>query len=93
MKKSYVSLMSRCQSSRMLDPKLIKDYLQINVFPDLVVVEQEGSPYALQKKATRGAAVNGVRDSWQDAAKLDSLDVNISFYEVFPVLWKPAFPV
>ena len=70
-----------------------KDYLQINAFPDLVVVEQEGSPHALQKQATRGAAMSGERDGWLDAARPDSWDVNISFYRAFPVWWRPAFPV
>ena len=62
-----------------------KDYLQINAFPDLVVVKQEGSPHALQKKATRGAAVSNERDGWLNAARLDSWDVNISFYCLFCV--------
>ena len=70
-----------------------KDYLQINAFPNLVVVEQEGNPHALQKKATRGAAVSGERDGWLDAARPDSWDVNISFYQAFPVWWRPVFPV
>ena len=62
-----------------------KDYLQINAFPDLVVVEREGSPYALQRKATGRAAVSGERDGWLDAARPNSWDVNISFYQAFPV--------
>ena len=70
-----------------------KDYLQINVFPDLMVVEREGSPHALQRKATGGAAVSGERDGWLDAARPDSWDVNISFYRAFPIWWRPAFLV
>ena len=46
----------------MLEHKLIKDYLQINAFPNLVVVKQEGSFYAKQKKATRGGTVSGERN-------------------------------
>ena len=46
---------SRCRSSRMLEHKLIKDYLQINAFLDLVVMEQEEKPHALQKKAIERA--------------------------------------
>ena len=45
---------------------LRKDYLQINAFPDLVVVEREEYPHALQKKATRRATSKVVREvtSW-----------------------------
>ena len=37
-----------------------KDYLQINAFPDLVVVEREEYPHALQRKATGGGATSKV---------------------------------
>ena len=48
---------------RKLEYKLLrKDYLQINAFPDLVVVEQEEYPHALQKKATRKATSEVVRE-------------------------------
>ena len=57
-----------------------ENYLQINAFPNLVVVEQEGSPYALQKKAIGGVVVSGKRDGWLDAVRPDFWDVNISFY-------------
>ena len=40
-----------------------KNYLQINAFLDLVVVEQEEYPHALQKKATRGATSKLVRET------------------------------
>ena len=40
-----------------------KDYLQINAFPDLVVVEREGNPHALQRKATGGATSEVVRET------------------------------
>ena len=48
---------------RKLEYKLLrKDYLQINAFPNLVVVEQEEYPHALQRKATgRGATGKVVR--------------------------------
>ena len=48
---------------RKLEYKLSrKDYLQINAFPNLVVVEQEECPHALQRKATgRGAMSKVVR--------------------------------
>ena len=40
----------------LLDCRLArKDYLQINAFSDLVVMEEEESPHALLKKATGGA--------------------------------------
>ena len=70
-----------------------KNYLQINAFPNLVVVEREGGSHALQKKATGRAVVSDERDGWLDAAKPDSWDVNISFYRAFSVWWRPAFPV
>ena len=41
----------------------MKDYLQINVFPDLVVVEQEEKPHVLQKKATGRATSKVVRET------------------------------
>ena len=52
--------------TRLLEPLLDcwlarKDYLQISAFPDLVVVEREEVPYALQKKATGGATIEVVR--------------------------------
>ena len=37
-----------------------KDYLQINVLPNLVVVEREEYPHALQRKATGGGATGKV---------------------------------
>ena len=40
-----------------------KNYLQINVFPDLVVVKQEEYPYALQMKAIGGATSEVVRET------------------------------
>ena len=75
----------------MLEHKLIKNYLQINIFSSLVLVEQEESPYALQKKATKRAAISGKSDSWLDAARLNSWDVNINFYQAFFMWWRPAF--
>ena len=43
------------------DPWLTrKDYLQTNAFPNLVVVEQEECPHALQRKATGGGAMSKV---------------------------------
>ena len=49
---------------RKLEYKLSrKDYLQINAFPDLVVVEQEEYPHALQRKATGGATSEVVRET------------------------------
>ena len=48
--------------SSLLDGRLArKDYLQISAFMDLVVVEREGVPHALQKKATGGATSKVVR--------------------------------
>ena len=55
----------------MLEHKLIKNYLQINAFLDLVVVEQDESSYVLQKKATGGAAVSVERDAWLDTTGPD----------------------
>ena len=52
---------------RKLEYKLSrKDYLQTNAFPNLVVVEQEKYPHALQRKATGGAMSKVVREtaSW-----------------------------
>ena len=40
----------------------VADYLQTNAFPDLVVMEQEEYPHALQKKATGGATSKVVRE-------------------------------
>ena len=37
-----------------------KDYLQTNAFSNLVVVEQEEYPHALQRNATRGGAISKV---------------------------------
>ena len=37
-----------------------KDYLQTKAFPNLVVVEREEYPHALQRKATRGGATDKV---------------------------------
>ena len=49
---------------RKLEYKLSrKDYLQINAFPDLVVVKREEYPHALQRKATRGATSEVVRET------------------------------
>ena len=43
------------------DPWLTrKDYLQTNAFPNLVVVEREEYPHALQRKATGGGATSKV---------------------------------
>ena len=39
----------------------VANYLQINVFLNLVVVDQEECPQVLQKKATRGATNKGVK--------------------------------
>lgn len=39
-----------------------KDSLQINAFPDLVVLKQEKKTHALQRKATERAKVSGERD-------------------------------
>ena len=39
-----------------------KDYLQINAFPNLLVVEQEEYPHALQRKATGGATSEVIRE-------------------------------
>ena len=41
----------------------VADYLQTNTFLDLVVVEQEECPHALQKKTTRGATKKVVRET------------------------------
>ena len=41
----------------------VADYLQTNAFLDLVVVEREECPHALQKKATRGATNKVVRET------------------------------
>ena len=35
----------------------------MNAFPNLMVVEQEEKPHALQKKATRGATSEVVRET------------------------------
>ena len=41
----------------------VTDYLQINAFLDLVVVEREECPYTLQRKAIRGATSKVVRET------------------------------
>ena len=41
----------------------VADYLQTNAFLDLVVVEREECPRALQKKATKGATNKVVRET------------------------------
>ena len=41
----------------------VADNLLTNAFPDLVVVEGEEYPHALQKKATRGAISKVVRET------------------------------
>ena len=67
-KKSYASTES------LLDRRLSrKDYLQINAFPDLVVVEREGNPHALQRKATGGATSEVVRKTSTSASTPPSL--------------------
>ena len=45
----------------MFEHKLLKDYLQISAFADLMVLEQEEKPYALQKKAIGGATSEMVK--------------------------------
>ena len=65
---STSSFWSRSPTRRMwaeqavrFDPRLTReDYLQTNAFPNLVVVEQEKYPHALQKKATGGGAMSKV---------------------------------
>ena len=37
-----------------------EDYLQTNAFPNLVVVEREEYPHALQRKAIEGGAMSKV---------------------------------
>lgn len=39
-----------------------KDYLKINSFLDLIVMEQEKNPHILERKATRGAISKMVRE-------------------------------
>ena len=41
----------------------VTDYLQTNVFSDLVVVEREECPRALQRKAIKGATSKVVRET------------------------------
>ena len=54
--------LTKPRSSSSLDGRLArKDYLQISAFLDLVVVEREEVPHALQKKATGGATSEVVR--------------------------------
>ena len=61
-----------------------KDYLQINIFPDLIVVEQEESFYALLKKATKGATSEVVREktnyTWSGLALGISKLASTSFF-------------
>ena len=65
--------LTELRPSSLFDGRLArKDYLQISAFPDLVVVEREENPHALQRKATGRAAVSGERDGWLDATKPDS---------------------
>ena len=62
-----------------------KDYLQTNAFPNLVVVDWEEYPYALQGKPLEEESwIKWWGDSWLDAARLDSWDINISFYQAVP---------
>ena len=47
------------------DPRLTrKNYLQTSAFPNLVVVEREKYPHALQRKATGGGATSKVVRRW-----------------------------
>ena len=48
----------------------LKDYLPVNTFPDLVMVELEEWPHALQKNATDRATVSGKGDGEPDAVGL-----------------------
>ena len=52
-------------AQRWITSKILRvtDYLQINAFPDLVLVEQEECPRTLQKKATKGATSKVVRET------------------------------
>ena len=56
---------TRCMWAKQVvcfDPRSTReDYLQTNAFPNLVLVEQEEYPHALQKKATRGATSKVIR--------------------------------
>ena len=77
--------------SSLLDGRLArKDYLQISAFP----VRWWWSERRSTKESHWGSHEwSGERDGWLDAARPDSWDVNISFYQASPVWWRPAFPV
>ena len=66
------------------------DYLQINAFPDLVVVEREENPHALQRKATGGATREVVRETagWTRSGLTLGTSTSDSTRPVFPVWWK-----
>ena len=60
------------------------DHLQINAFPNLMVVEQEEYPsYSTKDSHWRSHEWRCKRDNWPDAARPDFWDVNISFYQAF----------
>ena len=44
--------------------------MQINAFPDLVVLEQGEEAHALQEKTIKGDVVSGERDGQTDAVDL-----------------------
>lgn len=71
--------MSRRRLSKNTWVQTHKNYLHISAFLELVVVEQERDPQAIQKKTTEGAIVSGIRGGKLDAVRPDCEDVNISF--------------
>ena len=71
-------------SKLLLDYWLVqKDYLQISVFLDLIVVEQEEVSNVLQKKLLEKSKLKWWKDSWLNAVKFNLWDVNLSFYQAF----------
>lgn len=60
-----------------------KDYLQINGFLDLVVVEQEQNPHTLQKKATERATKKVIRETTNQTWPALTLEILISAFNKF----------
>ena len=65
----------------------VADYLQTNAFPNLVVVEREEYPHALQRKATRGATSKVVRETAGRTRPGLTLGTSTSASTIHPTPW------
>ena len=76
--------LTKPKPSSLLDGQLARnDYLQISTFP---IRWWWSERHSIKKSYWRSHEWSGERDSWLNVARLDSWDVNISFYQVF-LMW------